>query len=311
VTGDQDPDGVACPPADATDGQVIDVVRRMVARVAAGFAAAVVATGLAVALTPAPASADDDRVQVRAPRDFDAGESAESVTIGIAKRTKGCVSPRTQLGISLPGLTAGQVVVQVQKDRQWQGVGLSDAGDGTVVTGQTVPDREVLCQKQSAGVRYRVVFAGDVRSGTATFVGEAFTARGELIGRDTATSRIDGGRPSPTPRKTTSSPTPSPTEALDTGGPVDGVLATVTDPAAFAAPGAADDGGFGPGTLIMIGGVGLVGVGAALLVFLFLRARSERQEDEIAAAPTAVLPLRPGAVPDSAPTVIMPRLDEP
>jgi hypothetical protein len=285
----------------------------MLALIAAGFAAAVAATGLAVATNPAPASAADDRVQVRAPREFDAGESAGSVTIGITKRTKGCVNVRAQLGIRLTGLTAGQVVVQVQNGGQWRGIGVSDAGDGAVTTAQTTPDRQTLCERQSANVRYRVVFAGDARTGTATFTGEALTARGELIGRDTAASKVNGVKPSPTPSKTKKSPTPSPTptEALDSVGPVDGVLATTSDLAALAGPSQADDGGFGPGTLVMIGGIGLVGVGAALLVFLFVRARSERQEVEVAEAPTAVVPLRPGGVVENAPTVIMPRLEEP
>jgi hypothetical protein len=290
-------------------------VRRMAALAAAGSLAATVATGFAVAAMATPASAADDRVQVRAAGEFDAGEGAEGVAIAVTKRTKGCAAVRAQLGIRLDGLAAGQVRAQAQSGGEWRGIGVSDGGGGVVVTAQAAPDRQVLCERQSATVRYRIAFTGDVESGTATFVGEALTGRGDLMGRDTTSSRVNGVRPSPTPRKTRSpSPTPTtasptPTEALDTGGPVDGVLATTTSLAALAAPTAADDGGLGPGTLVMAGGVGLVVVGAGLLVFLFVRARGERREAAVAEAPTTVMPVRP-AGPD-APTVIMPRLDEP
>jgi hypothetical protein len=297
--------------------KVIIVVRRGARRAAIalafGLAAAAVVTAAA-----SPALAADDRVTVRAPHAFNAGGNPGSVTVSIAKRTKGCVGVRTGIGIALPGLRADQVQVQAFTGGQWQPVGVFATGGG-IATGRTAPDRPVLCDRQETTARYRVAFAAGAPSGDAAIVGEAFTAAGALIGRDAAASTINGVRPTapskrkPSPSPSRSSPTPTPTVVTTTVAPFDDAT-TGTTPALAAAPGesAGNGGGLGGGTLIMLGGIGLVVVGAGLLVLLLLRARGERAAvpgAHRAGATTAFLP-PVQAAPADAPTMIIPKAED-
>jgi hypothetical protein len=293
--------------------EVIMVVRRAAIALAMGLLAATAVTTLA-----SPAQAADDKVSLRAPRTFNAGGNPGSVTMSIAKRTKGCVQVRAGIGIALPGLRADQVQVQAFTGGQWQSVGVSQTGGG-VATGRIAPDRPQLCDRQETTARYRVAFVAGVPSGDATVVGEAFTAAGALIGRDAATSKVNGVRatpspsrkPSPTPSK--SSPTPT-ASAQTTVAPFDAAAPSDT-PAALPAQASSsgDGGGLGAGTLVMVGGIGLVVVGAGLLVLLFLRARSERAAHRgghhAAEAQTVFMPPVQAAGSD-APTMIMPRVDD-
>jgi hypothetical protein len=290
------------------------VVRRAATAFALGFLAA---TALVTAASPAQAAAD--RVDVRASRTFNTGGNPGSVTVTIAKRTKGCVIVSTSIGIVLPGLRADQVQVQAYRGGQWQSIGVSQTGAG-VATGRTTPDRPRLCDRQETTARYRVAFAAGAPGGEATLVGEAFTGTGALIGRDAATVRVNGvrsapsptGKPSPTP---TASPTPS-AGAETTVAPFDDALPS--DTAGVPAQAASSsDRGLGAGTLVMVGGIGLVVVGAALLVLLLLRARGDRAllgtrgggAHRASGAPTAFMPpVQSGG--SEPPTVSMPRFED-
>lgn len=213
----------------------------------------------------APAAADDDRVSLRLPSSFTAGGSAGTVNVTVTKRTDGCVSVRTVLAVRLPGLPADQVAIQVAMDGQWRRVPVSEDGDGLVVTDQTAPDRSRLCKKRSVTVRYRVAFLAGSPGGEATLVGAAYTAGGDLIERAVGTRMVKGGAvPPPSP---SASPSPQVTDE------------PVQTPAAAGSPtaqAASDEGGFfGIGTLAMLLGVVMVGVGIALLVMLLRRSREE------------------------------------
>jgi hypothetical protein len=289
------------------------VVRRAATALALGFLAA---APLVTAASPAQAAAD--RVDVRASRTFTAGGNPGSVTVAITKRTKGCVIVSTSLGIALPGLHADQVQVQAYRGGQWQTIGVSQTGGG-VTTGRTTPERPRLCDRQETTARYRVAFAAGAPSGDATVVGEAFTGVGALIGRDAASVRVNGVRAAPSP---THKPSPTPStssasaSAQTTVAPFDDALPS--DTAAGAARAASSGGnGLGAGTLVMVGGIGLVVVGAALLVLLLLRARGERDPlgtraagaHRASGAPTAFMPPVQSAGTEP-PTVTMPRVDD-
>jgi len=283
------------------------MVTRAGARRTATLVAAAALAAIGIGAASVPAYAADDRVSVRASRSFNPGGDGGSVTVSVNKRTKGCVAVRVVLGIQLAGLEANQVRVVAGG----QDVGVSGGGGG-VATGQVAPERQRLCERQTATVRYRVAFAEGVAGGTVTFVGEATTAGGDLIGRDATESRVNAPKesksPTPKPSKTSKSPTPEP--RTSTVAPFDNAAQS---PAAFAAPPAQDgDGGSGLSgfdAVVMLGGLVLVGLGAAMLFFLIRRARADRAGPDPADAPTAVLPAVRRASAD-APTMIIRRIEE-
>ena len=286
------------------------MVTRAGARRTATLVAAAALAAIGVGAASLPAYAADDRVSVRASRSFTPGGDGGSVAVSVNKRTKGCVAVRVVLGIQLDGLEANQVRVIAQTGGGWQDVGVSGGGGG-VTTGQVAPERQRLCERQTATVRYRVAFAEDVSGGTATFVGEAYTAGGALIGRDAGESRINAPKQSPTPKPSKSSKSPTPEPRTSTVAPF---AIAAKSPAGVAAP-PAQDGEDGSGGLsgldavVMLGGLALVGLGAALLFFLIRRARADRAAVDPADAPTAVIPAVRRA-PADAPTMIIRRVEE-
>jgi hypothetical protein len=284
------------------------MVTRAGARRTATLVAATALAAIGVGAASVPAYAADDRVSVRASRSFNPGGDGGAVTVSVNKRTKGCVAVRVVLGIRLNGLEANQVQVAAGG----QDVGVSGGGGG-VVTGQVAPERQRLCERQTATVRYRVAFAEGVSGGTVTFVGEATTAGGAFMGRDTTESKVNAPKesksPSPKPSKSSKSPTPEPRTST-----VAPFANAAKSPAAVGAPPAQDgDGGSGGlsglDAVVMLGGLGLVGLGAAMLFFLIRRSRADRAEPDPADAPTAVMPAY-GQGSADAPTMIIRRIEE-
>jgi hypothetical protein len=271
-------------------------VRRGGARFAVVLA---LAAGL-VAIGSTPAAAADDNVGIRLPTKFTAGGSPGSVTVSVAKRTDGCVSVRTALGMRLSGLSAEQVRVQVNTGDEWRHIDVSTAGEGLVVTERSVPDKAVICKRRSTYVRYRVAFLDGAPSGRVTIVAEAYSAGGGLIDRAAGTRTVVGGtRVSPTPSVTGS---PSPV----------GQAASAADPSAeLAAPGgrSAESSGSGVGlsTLVMLFGLALVGLGGVLLVLLLRRNRADPDEPGDYAFPGSGPPPPPPAGGDGDATLILPK----
>ncbi|MEV1332870.1 hypothetical protein AB0J20_25235 [Micromonospora costi] len=260
-------------------------VRRHAARLATVGAL----LGGLVLIGAAPAMADDDSVRVRAADSFTAGGSAEGVSVEVRKRSDGCVMLRTALGLRLEGLQANQVTVQVSYGGRWFPVPLG-GGSGALSTSQTAPAKPTLCKGKGITVRYRVTFAEAAPNGRLSVIGEAGTASGRELGRDSESARVTGGRAvvSPTPStKPSPTPTPEPTEA-----PVD----ADSTPAALAAPTggpattrtAEESSGLSP---VMFVGLALVAVGALLIVFLV---RRSRQDKASADEPVLPLPGNPG-----------------
>ncbi|WP_328339900.1 hypothetical protein [Micromonospora sp. NBC_00421] len=257
-------------------------VRRQAARVVTIGA---LLSGL-VAVGALPAYADADRVRVRAPGGFAAGGSPGGVSIEVRKRTDGCVLLRTGLGLSLTGVTADQVRVEVNVGGRWSAVPVSGDG-GMVRVSRTSPAESALCKGKSSTVRYRVAFLAGAPAGRLEVVGEATTAVGRLIGRGADTSRV-GGRaastptPSPTPtRKPTSTPTPDATIPATEPATTQAVLAA---PPAGRASAAAETSG---GSMIMFAGIALVILGAGLIALLIFRSRADRARADTAHADTA------------------------
>ena len=270
----------------------------------------------------APAAADDDTVRVRAASSFTTGGSANGVSVSVVKRTDGCVGVRAALAIRLAGLAPEQVQLQVARAGQWRSLTVGGLGVGTVGTGRISPETPRLCKDKSTSLRYRLAFLAGAPAGRATIIAEAYTGTGEVIARASDSTRVVAGRGVATPTAS-ATPTPEPTEPVESVEPV--IEAPSSPAAAVPVADETDSGGFfGPGTLVMLVGLGMVGVGAALIVLLLRRNRTERRAPAYAgpvadhlgpggyptahpqpgypAAPTAVFPAaRPGGYPQGSP----------
>lgn len=236
-------------------------------------AALVGAPGVALA-----APAKDDSVTLRLPASVRSGGSPGAVSVAVVKRTRGCLIVRTSLAISLPGLTAEQVGVDVFSVGKWRPVSVSGGG-GLVTTARTSPDDPTLCRDESVTVRYRVAFRASVPAGTANVTGTATSAAGLAIGQSTGALRVAGGpttgspspsrspsrSPSPSPTTPSPSPSPSASPSLD--------AEPSAEPTTTPAAATAGDDSAGIGTAFMVAGLGLVGVGSALLVAVLRRSR--------------------------------------
>jgi hypothetical protein len=226
------------------------------------------------------APAKDDSVTLRLPASVRAGGSPGAVSIAVVKRTRGCLIVRTSLAISLPGLTAEQLAAEVFSAGEWRSVSVSGGG-GLVTTARSSPDDPTLCRDESVTVRYRVAFRASVPGGTANVTGTATSAAGISIGQSTGALGVAGGpatkSPSPSPSRSPSrSPSPSPTTPSPSPSPsaspsldAEPSAELTTTPAAATA----GDDSAGIGTAFMVAGLGLVGVGSALLVAVLRRSR--------------------------------------
>ncbi|MCZ7420793.1 MULTISPECIES: hypothetical protein [unclassified Micromonospora] len=246
-------------------------VRRHTARIAT----VCVFLGALVALGGAPAHADEDRVRVRSAGSFTAGRSTAGVTVEVRKRTDGCVRVRTALGLSLPGVRADQVAVQANVGGRWVPVGVSGAA-GLVTTEPVAPARDELCKGKGVAMRYRVAFAATAPGGRLVVTGEATTARGAVLGRAAASSRVVGGR---APASPSPSPTPSPSPSTQ---PAEEPTAEATPSVALAAETTDDltqtESDSSGGSPVMYFGIAMVAAGALLIGLLVYRSRKDRKD---------------------------------
>ena len=246
-------------------------VRRRTAR----LATVCVFLGGLVMLGGAPAHADEDRVRVRSAGSFTAGRSAEDVRLEVRKRTDGCVRVRGALGLSLPDVRPEQVAVQAEVGGRWVAVPVS-GGDGLVTTAPVAPVKDELCKRKDVTLRFRVAFGADAPGGRLIVTGEAVTARGVLLGRAVAESRVVGGRVAPSP-SVSRSPSPSPTpdeESVESPPVATPTVALAADATGDLTQSADQSGGVSP---VMYFGVAMVAAGALLIGLLIHRSRKDRR----------------------------------
>ncbi|MEV6690242.1 hypothetical protein AB0M35_02015 [Micromonospora sp. NPDC051196] len=245
-----------------------------VRRRAARLATVCVFLGGLVMLGGAPAQADEDRVRVRSAGSFTAGRSAGDVRLEVRKRTDGCVRVRGALGLSLPGIRPEQVAVQMEVDRRWVSVPVSGA-DGLVTTAPVAPAKDELCKRKGVTIRYRVAFGADAPGGRLVVTGEAVTARGVVLGRAVAESRVAGGRVAPSPSQSRSpSPSPTPDEVSVEPPVATPTVALAADTAGDLSQSAEQSGGVSP---VMYAGIAMVAAGALLIGLLVHRSRKDRR----------------------------------
>lgn len=308
--------------------------RRRTATLLALGAGLAVALGGGLLVTAGAADAAEGRVDLRSAQSFKAGGGPQSASITVTRRERGCVQVRTGLAIGLKGMGADQVRVESFSGGGWRPIIVSPAGDSAVVTERTAPERANLCNRQSTTARYRITFGAEAPSGTVTIVGEAYDGQGQLIDRDTVTGRVNGVKTSPSPSKKSTkpskkaTPTATPTTESATVEPFDD---PAKSPIALGVPNAPQDpggGGFlGVSGLVMVGGLVLVGVGAALIFLLVRQIRADKvggtaaepaggrhARDGLLPAPDAptifLPPVRPAGPGPDQPTVILPRIED-
>ncbi|GIF77596.1 hypothetical protein [Asanoa siamensis] len=289
------------------------------------------AIGVGLVVSAGPASAADERIDLRATRTFTPGGAPGSASVSVTRRDRGCITVRTGLGIRLAnGMSPDQVRVETLTRGQWRSVIVAGAGNGAVVTERTAPDRSTICDRQTTAGRYRVSFAKGTPGGSVTLTGQVFNGRGELLGSESASARVNGVRATPTRTPSrTKSPTAKPVATVDpeTVVPFDD---PAKSPVALGVPtphDSGDSGFLGMSGLVMVGGLVLVGVGAGLIVFLVRQLRADRAGKGAAPdtgrhsatggrmvndAQTMFLPpMRPAAGPGpDQPTVILPRVED-
>ncbi|MEV0715794.1 hypothetical protein [Asanoa sp. NPDC050611] len=284
------------------------------------------AIGVGLVVSAGPASAADERIDLRATRTFTAGGDTGSASVSVTRRDRGCIGVRTALAIRLAnGMNANQVRVETQSRGQWRPVIVADAGGDTVVTERTAPDRSTICDRQTAVGRYRISFAKGTPGGSVTLIGQAFSGRGQALGSESAAARVNGVKPTPSktakPRKT-ATPSAAATVDPDTVAPFDDPAKSPLAVGVPIAPHDSGDGGFlGMSGLVMGGGLVLVLVGVGLIVFLVRqlradkggRARSGHDHGDPGNDSSTILlpPVRPAAGPGTdQPTVILPRVED-
>lgn len=251
---------------------MIMTVRRGVARFAT------VGTLLAglLAVGAAPATADDP-VRLRLPDKFTVGGSPGAVGVVVSRKEGDCEPITLGLTLRLDGLAADDVRLEVSFDGRWRPLSVSADGDDAVAVERFSPYRPMLCEKKRVVANFRVTFLAGAPDGKVKVVAEAYGQDGDSLEADSDTAKVVGGgrAASPTPSRGTPSPTPEATEE---------VVTPTTEPAALAGqPTRNDDGGFsGFGVAVMVFGVVMVGIGAALLVLLLRRNRQAAGEPALA-----------------------------
>lgn len=271
-----------------------------------GWAAVVL--GVAMAALPVgagPAWAADDEVELRMPGRITAGGAPEELTVEVHRREDGCATVSVLLVVELPGAAEGQLQASVRDDGRWRGLRVSYVAGDRFVTEPVAPDDARVCRDDHprASVLLQVAVASDAPDGKATFVAEAYSETGDLVGRVDESLKISGGRPASPSASRSGSPSASPSPSRSpsrsptaSAGPSSAAPAGVAPapeaptgqpllPAAVS--GSSDGRVFGnAGTLIMgLGGV-LVGLGVVLLVLLMRRRRRAENDGGGPAAAT-------------------------
>lgn len=236
----------------------------------------------------APAAAADDELRLKMPRSFTAGGDPEEVTLEVERREDGCVSVSMLLEVELGGSGDGAAQVAIRADGQWRPVRLSRTGAGRYVTEPVAPDDPRVCPEDPrASVLLLVGLDAAVTADEVKLVGHAYTEAGELMDATDESRDVRRGRGDRSP-SASPSPSPSPSESSDPASQLRTESAPAPSTVPAVAAGAPDDGSaFGPVATAF--GLGLVGLGVGLLIFVIRRNR-QHHDDDPPGGHTMVLP---------------------
>jgi hypothetical protein len=274
-------------------------VRRTAALLCAVFTG--LTSGAAITAPAAQARPNDLVVRIRdLSGTFQAGGDPGSLTVAVAKRGFTCVLFRRVTVVRIAGVRADDVRLEREVDGRLRPVRMEQAGDGAV---RAVEGTEAICRRDIRVATYKLAFRAGSPTGRAALAAQAVTAAfGVPLGRADATRKVAAARqnppppppnrpgPNPPPKATptaTAPANPTPT-ATAPASPTPTATAPVPDGTAppaetspAIAPAGADGaagggpwlgvGSYGLGGVVLLFGLILFGIGAAVLVFLLRR----------------------------------------
>ncbi|GAB7038726.1 MULTISPECIES: hypothetical protein [Catenuloplanes] len=262
-----------------------------------------------VVLAAAPAHAEPGQVDLRISDDLATDDVPREATLRVTRTDEGCVRVQTLMTVQMSGLERDEIEIAVNEDGVWIPLNTVQLTDDAVSSVPVVPVNSQLCENQRIQVRYRVTFFRTAPDGRVDFIGEAFDAAGDRLDRASANRQVlqgtgnaratddeDSGdaaqddpddNDSTADEEETGEPSPDDEETAEAGAAqeddTDAPAAGPGDQAAGVDLTTAEGqttffNGLGP--LIIVVGVGMTGVGGALLVTVMRRSRADALPDE-------------------------------
>ncbi|GAB7051823.1 hypothetical protein [Catenuloplanes indicus] len=260
-----------------------------------------------VVLAAAPAHAEPGQVDLRISDDLATDDVPREATLRVTRTDEGCVRVQTLMTVQMSGLERDEIEIAVNEDGVWIPLNTVQLTDDAVSSVPVVPVNSQLCENQRIQVRYRVTFFRTAPDGRVDFIGEAFDAAGDRLDRASANRQVLQGTgnarsddedededenaaqddDSTVDEEETVEPSPDDEETAEAGAAQeDDTDAPATGPGDQAAgvdlTTAEGQTTFfnGLGPLIIVVGVGMTGVGGALLVTVMRRSRTDALPDE-------------------------------
>jgi hypothetical protein len=264
-----------------------------------GAALAGVAGGIVLAASPA--HAEPGQVSLRVSGDLATDNVPREAVLQVTRTDRNCVRVKTLMTVQMSGLQRDEIEIAVNENGTWVPLNTVQLTDDAVSSAPVVPANAQLCQEQRIQVRYRVTFTGDAPDGRVDFIGEAFnstnadrldrTVETRQVLQGTGNSRANDDEDEParnnpgtvdeddtvgseadpddeeTPEAGAAAEDDTDAPAAEQGNQAAGVdLTTAAGQTTFF-------NGLGP--LIIVVGVGMTGIGGALLVTVMRRTRAD------------------------------------
>ena len=265
------------------------------------FGAALAGLAGGVVLAASPAHADPGQVDLRISDELAADDVPREATLRVTRTDDGCVRVQTLMTVQMTGLERDEIEIAVDENGVWIPLNTVQLTEDAVASVPVVPVNAQVCENQRIQVRYRVTFLRTAPDGRVAFIGEAFSAAGNRLDRASEIRQVLQGtgnarddeqddNPGTVDEDDTVAPEPDSDEQEETeaGAPAE-------DDTDAAAPGPGDRAAAGVdlttaegqttffnglGPLIIVVGVGMTGIGGALLVTVMRRTRGDQRPGE-------------------------------
>lgn len=254
-----------------------------------------------ILLAASPAHAEPGQVSLRISNDLATDNVPREAALQVTRTDDDCVRVKTLLTVQMSGLQRDEIEIAVNENGTWIPINTVQLTEDAVSSAPVVPANAQLCQEQRIQVRYRVTFTGDAPDGRVDFIGEAFdSSDADRLDRTVETRQVLQGtgnnRANDDEDDDAAQDNPGTVDEDDTGGPAQNADDEETAEAGAAAEDDADApaaqqgnqaagldlttaegqttffNGLGP--LIIVVGVGMTGIGGALLVTIMRRSRA-------------------------------------
>ncbi|MFI5841863.1 hypothetical protein ACIA8K_19340 [Catenuloplanes sp. NPDC051500] len=154
-----------------------------------GAALAGVAGGIVLAASPA--HAEPGQVSLRVSGDLATDNVPREAVLQVTRTDRNCVRVKTLMTVQMSGLQRDEIEIAVNENGTWIPLNTVQLTDDAVSSAPVVPANAQLCQEQRIQVRYRVTFTGDAPDGRVDFIGEAFnSANADRLDRTVETRQV-------------------------------------------------------------------------------------------------------------------------